>query len=82
MARHEVLSPIPGIFYRRPDPDSAEFAEPGQVVGAEDTVGLVEVMKSFFHVQVGAGGTIVEFVADNESVVDAGQVLAIVEVAG
>ncbi|WP_214368415.1 acetyl-CoA carboxylase [Pseudonocardia sp. H11422] len=82
MSRHEVVSPIPGVFYRRPDPQSAEFAKPGQAVGTDDTVGLVEVMKSFYHVPAGAAGTVVEFVVENEDVVDAGQVLAVVEVDG
>ncbi len=30
MARHEVLTPIPGTFYRRPDPDSDAVQERGR----------------------------------------------------
>lgn len=80
MSRHEVMTPIPGVFYRRPDPGSAEYAEPGQTVGADDTIGLVEVMKSFHQIPAGAAGTVVEFTVDNEDVVDAGQIVAIIEV--
>lgn len=80
MPRHEVVSPIPGVFYRRPDPDSPEYVQPGQAVGAEDTVGLVEVMKLFYPVLAGARGTVVGFVAESESVVGAGQVLMTLEV--
>jgi acetyl-CoA carboxylase biotin carboxyl carrier protein len=79
MARHEVVSPIPGVFYRRPDPDSEVFATEGQSVGAGDTVCLVEVMKSFHHVAAGAAGTVVEFLVQNEDVVDAGQAVAVIE---
>jgi acetyl-CoA carboxylase biotin carboxyl carrier protein len=79
MARHEVVSPIPGVFYRRPDPDSDLFAAEGQTVGADDTVCLVEVMKSFHQVSAGAAGTVVEFLVENEDVVDAGQPVAIIE---
>ncbi|MEN3265026.1 acetyl-CoA carboxylase [Pseudonocardia sp.] len=79
MARHEVVSPIPGVFYRRPDPDSDPFAAEGQTVGAEDTVCLVEVMKSFHQVPAGAAGTVVEFLVENEDVVDAGQPVAVIE---
>ena len=61
MPRHEVVSPIPGVFYRRPDPDSPPFAEDGSTVAADQTVGLVEVMKSFHQVPAGAAGTVVEF---------------------
>lgn len=79
MPRHEVLSPVPGVFYRRPDPESPEYAVPGASVGAEDTIGLIEVMKSYFPVPSGAAGTVVEFTAENEDVVDAGQVIAVIE---
>lgn len=82
MARHEVVSPIPGVFYRRPDPDSDVFTDAGKPVGAGDTVGLVEVMKSFHQVPAGATGTVVEFLVESEDVVDAGQVLAVIEVDG
>ncbi|WP_219415607.1 acetyl-CoA carboxylase [Pseudonocardia nigra] len=79
MSRHEVVSPIPGVFYRRPDPDSDVFAAEGQSVAATDTVCLVEVMKSFHHVPAGAAGTVVEFLVENEDVVDAGQPVAVIE---
>ena len=79
MARHEVVSPIPGVFYRRPDPDSDPFATEGGTVGADDTVCLVEVMKSFHQVQAGAAGTVVEFLVEDEAVVDAGQAVAVIE---
>jgi acetyl-CoA carboxylase biotin carboxyl carrier protein len=79
VTRHEVVSPIPGVFYRKPDPDSDVFAKEGQSVGAEDTVCLVEVMKSFHQVPAGAAGTVVEFLVENEDVVDAGQPVAVIE---
>jgi acetyl-CoA carboxylase biotin carboxyl carrier protein len=79
MPRHEVVSPIPGVFYRRPDPDSDPFATEGQTVGADDTVCLVEVMKSFHQVAAGAAGKVVEFLVENEDVVDAGQTVAVIE---
>ncbi|MQA16682.1 MAG: biotin carboxyl carrier domain-containing protein [Pseudonocardiaceae bacterium] len=79
MAHHEIVSPIPGVFYRRPDPDSDPFASEGQRVGAEDTVCLVEVMKSFHQVPAGAAGTVIEFLVENEDVVDAGQAVAVIE---
>jgi acetyl-CoA carboxylase biotin carboxyl carrier protein len=81
MPRHEVVSPIPGVFYRRPDPDSPPFAEEGAAVEADQPVCLVEVMKSFHQVPAGAAGTVVEFLVDNEDVVDAGQAVAVIEVA-
>jgi len=79
MSRHEVVSPIPGVFYRSPDPDSDPFATEGQTVGADDTVCLVEVMKSFHQVAAGAAGKVVEFLVENEDEVDAGQAVAVIE---
>jgi acetyl-CoA carboxylase biotin carboxyl carrier protein len=80
MARHEVLSPIPGVFYRRADPGSDPFVAEGQSVGTDDTVCLVEVMKSFHQVPAGAAGTVVEFLIEDEGVVEAGQAVAVIEV--
>ena len=79
MARHEVLSPIPGIFYRRADPGGDPFVSEGQQVGAEDTVCLVEVMKSFHQVSAGTAGTMVKFMVENEDIVEAGQAVAVIE---
>jgi len=77
--RHEVVSPIPGVFYRRPDPDSPPFAEDGSDVTDDSPVGLVEVMKSFHRIAAGATGTLVEFLVEDEDEVDAGQPVAVVE---
>ena len=82
MARHEVVSPIPGTFYRRPDPNSDPFVTEGQSVGAEDTVCLIEVMKNFHSVPAGVAGTVVEFLAEDEDVVGPGQTVAVIEAGG
>ncbi|MCW0212173.1 MAG: acetyl-CoA carboxylase [Pseudonocardia sp.] len=79
MSRHEIVSPIPGVFYRRPDPESPPFAEDGTAVAEDQAVGLVEVMKSFHQVHAGAAGTLVEFLVEDEAEVDAGQPVAVVE---
>lgn len=79
MARHEVVSPVPGTFYRRPDPNSPVFAEEGSEVRPDQTVALVEVMKNFYEVQAEVAGTLVEYLADNEEIVEGGQAIAVVE---
>ena len=76
MARHEVLTPVPGTFYRRPDPDSDPFFADGDSVSVGDTIGLVEIMKNFQEVKAEAGGTLSEFLVANEDTVDAGQAIA------
>ena len=77
--RHEVLTPVPGTFYRRPDPDSDAFFEPGATVSGGDTIGLVEIMKNFQAVEAEVGGTLVEFLVDNEDAVEAGQAVAVID---
>ena len=38
MARHEVQTPIPGVFYRRPSPDEDEFVQTGDSVETGATI--------------------------------------------
>ena len=64
---------MPGTFYRRPDPESDSYVEEGAQVSAGDTVGLIEVMKSFHEVKAEDEGTIARFLVENEEAVDAGQ---------
>ncbi len=79
MARHEVVTPVPGTFYRRPDPDSDPFFSDGDAVSAGATIGLVEIMKNFQEVEAEVGGTLVEFLVGNEDAVQAGQVVAVID---
>lgn len=70
---------MPGTFYRRPDPESDVYAVEGDTVSAGDTVGLIEVMKSFHEVKAEEDGTITKFLVENEDAVDAGQDLVELE---
>jgi acetyl-CoA carboxylase biotin carboxyl carrier protein len=79
MASHDVVTPVPGTFYRRPDPDSEPFKQEGDSVEAGDTLGLVEIMKNFQEVKAEAGGTLSKYLVDNEDSVDAGQAVAVVD---
>lgn len=76
MAHQQILSPLPGIFYRKPAPDKPFYKSEGDMVGEDDTIGLIEVMKSFNEVKAGAAGKIVRFLVENEDAVMAGQPIA------
>ena len=76
MANKQILSPLPGTFYRRPAPDQPPYKSEGDPVNIGDVVGLVEVMKSFNEVKATAAGRIVRFLVENEDAVMAGQPLA------
>ena len=78
---HEVLSPLPGTFYRRAAPDTAPFKAEGDLVAVGDVLGLVEVMKQFSEVTADAAGRLQRFAVENGEPVDPGQVLAVIETA-
>jgi biotin carboxyl carrier protein len=70
---HTIKSPLPGTFYRRPNPTSDPYVAEGDEVNAGDVVGLVEIMKSFHEIQSDADGRVARFLVENEDLVDAGQ---------
>lgn len=71
-----VQSQIPGVFYRRPSPDEPVFVEEGDQVSEGQTIGLIEVMKSFNEVKATASGTLSTFHAQDQDEVTVGQDLA------
>ena len=75
MAIKQVLSPLPGTFYRKPAPDQPSYKEEGDQVAAGETIGLVEVMKSFHEIKTDIAGKVAKFLVDNEDPVMAGQPL-------
>ena len=72
----QLLSPLPGTFYRKPAPDKPVYKNEGDSVSVGDVIGLIEVMKSFTEVKAEVAGKIVKFLIDNEEPVMAGQPLA------
>jgi biotin carboxyl carrier protein len=80
MSKFEIRSPLPGTFYRTPAPGAAPFKADGDTVASVDTIGMIEVMKTFQEILSGADGKAIRFLVDNEDPVMAGQVIAEVEV--
>ncbi|MBG21280.1 MAG: acetyl-CoA carboxylase biotin carboxyl carrier protein subunit [Rhizobiales bacterium] len=79
MSKLEIKSPLPGTFYRASSPDAAPFKSDGDAVAESDTIGLIEVMKTFQEIPAGVSGKGITFLVDNEEAVMAGQVIAEVE---
>ena len=75
MANKVIPAPLPGVFYRRPAPDKPPFKAEGDQVASGDTLGLIEVMKTFMPVVAEEGGRLVNFLIENEGEVMAGQPL-------
>ncbi|WP_409160472.1 acetyl-CoA carboxylase [Pectobacterium sp. B2J-2] len=79
MSDVEVISPLPGVFYRQPSPDAEPFVEVGAKVGPETVIGLIEVMKQFSEIFAEASGTITTIALKNGDAVEPGQVIAIIK---
>ena len=79
MAKSEIRSPLPGVFYRRPSPDEPNYKEVGDNVAVGDVIGLVEVMKSFTEIKSEVAGKITAFPTENEEALMPGQILAELE---
>lgn len=72
----DIQAPVPGTFYQKPSPEEPPYKAEGDTVAANETIGLVEVMKSFIEVKAETEGTFGGYSAENESEVSAGDVLA------
>ena len=75
-----IMTPIPGVFYRRPSPEQDVYVKEGQHVKAGDTLCLIEVMKNFYEIKAEFDGILERFVVENEALVDAGQEIAIMRI--
>lgn len=74
-----IQSPLPGVFYRKPAPDQDEFVQPGDEVSEGQTIGLVEVMKSFSDLKATEAGTLAKFLVEDGDEVTPGQDVAVIE---
>ena len=74
-----VQTSMPGIFYRKPAPDEDEFVAVGDEVTEGQTIGLVEVMKSFAELKCTSAGTVKEFLVEDGEEVSVGQDIAVIE---
>ncbi|WP_028225399.1 acetyl-CoA carboxylase [Paraburkholderia ferrariae] len=79
MALHDIVSPLPGTFYRRPSPDAEFYIALDSTVQAGAIIGLVEVMKQFTEIESSVSGRVTELLVEDGEPVDAGQVLMRVE---
>ncbi|KAA5830665.1 acetyl-CoA carboxylase [Saccharopolyspora hirsuta] len=70
-----VDAQIPGVFYRRPSPDADPYIEPGSAVEPGQTLGLIEVMKTYNEIKAETAGVITKVLLDDGDEVDVGQPL-------
>lgn len=73
-----VTAPMLGVFYRAASPDAPPFVQVGDVVGENDTVGLIEAMKLFTPIPAGIAGRVAEVLVDNGALVEHRQPLILI----
>lgn len=66
-----VLSPMVGIFYRSPGPDTAPYVDVGDHVEVGQIIGMIEAMKVFSEVPSDHAGKITRIVPENGELVKA-----------
>lgn len=71
----DVVAPLLGRFYARPEPGAPPFVSVGSEVTEDTTVGLIEVMKTFNAVRAGIGGVVTEICVQDAQLVEYGEVL-------
>ena len=79
MGKKQIMSPLPGTFYRKPSPDSENFKNDGDSAEIDDVVGLAEVMKSFHEIKSTVSGSELKFLVEDGDAIMPGQVIAEVE---
>lgn len=73
----DIISPLPGIFYRKPGPGKDPYVTEGESIIAGQTIGLVEIMKQFSEVRADVAGVLVRFEIEDFGIVNPGDVIAV-----
>ena len=74
-----VKSPMVGVVYASPEPNSAPYVSVGDIVSADQTLFLVEAMKTFNPVKAPRSGKVVQILVSDRSPVEYDQPLLILE---
>ena len=74
-----IVSPMVGTFYSSASPDAPPFVKPGDQVGPDTVVCIVEAMKVFNEIAAECSGKIVAVLVENGDAIEFGQKLFQVE---
>jgi acetyl-CoA carboxylase biotin carboxyl carrier protein len=72
---HVVTSPFVGTFYRRPNPDAAEYVKINDKVNKGQVLCIIEAMKLMNEIEADIAGTLVGVLAEDGAPVEYGQAL-------
>lgn len=70
-----IKSPIVGTFYRASSPDSPPLINKGDLIELGQTICIIEAMKSMNEIKSDVSGHVIEFLVNNEDIVEFGQPL-------
>jgi acetyl-CoA carboxylase biotin carboxyl carrier protein len=70
-----IVAPLVGVFYVASSPGAKPFVQPGNRVGLNQTVGIIEAMKLMNHITSDVSGTVTEVLVENGQAVEFGQEL-------
>ncbi len=76
---HSICSPMVGMFYRAPNPESPPFAEEGDVVSVGQTLCIIEAMKIMNEIEADAKGRVVRVLVENGNPVEYNTPLFLIE---
>lgn len=77
---HPITPPLPGTFYRSPQPGAPSFVEAGATVEPDTVVAIIETMKMMTSVCAGVAGRIADICLPDATFVEPDTVLMLVEV--
>jgi len=72
---HIIKSPMVGIYYSSPSPDTSPFVEIGQTVNKGDVLCIVEAMKIMNQIESEISGVISKIFVENGEPIEYGQAL-------
>jgi len=75
----EVLSPMPGTFFRAPSPDDPPFVKEGDSVKKGDPLCIIEAMKIMNEIEAEDNGVIQKIFIESGQAVEFNQPLFIIE---
>lgn len=70
-----IKPPLPGTFYRSPQPGAPPFVKIGDKVTPDTVVAIIETMKLMNPVHAGVAGEIVEIIPENAEPIEATSIL-------
>ena len=74
----EILSPMPGTFYKSPSPDDASFVNEGDSVNKGDTLCIIEAMKIMNEIEAEENGIIQKILVEDGHAVEFNQPLFLI----